>query len=141
MLNRPPFFSWRTRPGRWGAPTVQVSALARDAGTLADLDSARALRAEIRAAGITSAEAVLELAIALHHAVLGEYDKVLTVIGRLHALAERGDYAYYADIAQYMAGLPLPAPSPATWLDGPDAVRTRWRQLVQDRQTRISEHR
>ncbi|MFK0223944.1 hypothetical protein ACIQWN_37925 [Streptomyces vinaceus] len=79
--------------------TVQVAALAREAGTLADLDGARALRAEIRAAGITSAEAVLELAIALHRAVLGEDDKVRTVIDRLHELAERGDYAYYADIA------------------------------------------
>ncbi|MFD0271729.1 hypothetical protein ACFVGY_34935 [Streptomyces sp. NPDC127106] len=123
------------------ALTVQVAALAREAGTLADLAGARALRTEIRAAGITSAEAVLELAAALHHAVLGEHDKVRTVIERLHALAERGDYAYYADIAHYMAGLPLPAPSPTTWLDGPDTVRTLWRQLVEGRQPRISEHR
>ncbi|MGY4966599.1 ATP/GTP-binding protein [Streptomyces sp. 900105245] len=123
------------------ALTVKVAALAREAGALADLDGARALRAEIGAAGITSAEAVLELAIALHHAVLGEHDKVRTVIDRLHALAERGDHAYYADIAHYMAGLPLPAPSPTTWLDGPDAVRTRWRQLVEGRQARISGHR
>ncbi len=86
--------------------TVKVAALAREAGALADLDGARALRAEIRAAGITSAEAVLELAVALHHAVLGEHDKIRTVIDRLYALAERGDYAYYADIAHYMAGLP-----------------------------------
>ncbi|MCX4632701.1 hypothetical protein [Streptomyces sp. NBC_01443] len=40
-----------------------------------------------------------------------------------------------------MAALPLPDPSPTTWLDGPDAVRTRWRQLVHDRRSRISEHR
>ncbi|MFE6849053.1 ATP/GTP-binding protein [Streptomyces sp. NPDC057686] len=115
------------------ALTVQVAALAREAGALADLDIARALRAEIRAAGIISAEAVLELAIALHHAVLGEHDKVRTVIDRLHALAERGEYAYYADIARYMAGLPLSAPSPTTWLATPDTVRTRWQQLVQNR--------
>ncbi|MFD5882791.1 hypothetical protein [Streptomyces yangpuensis] len=113
------------------ALTVQVAALAREAGALADLDGARALRAEIRAAGITSAEAVLELALALHHAVLGEHDKVRTVIARLHELAERGDYAYYADIAHHMAGLPLPAPSPTTWLATPDIVRGRWQQLVQ----------
>ncbi|MGW4689680.1 tetratricopeptide repeat protein [Streptomyces sp. NPDC004244] len=90
------------------ALTVQVVALARDAGPLADLDGARALRTEIREAGITSAEAVLELALALHHAVLGEHDKVRTVIDRLHDLAERGDYAYCADVAHYMAGLPMP---------------------------------
>ncbi|MFD6876994.1 MULTISPECIES: ATP/GTP-binding protein [unclassified Streptomyces] len=123
------------------ALTVRVAALAREAGTLADLDGARALRAEIRAAGITSTEAVLELTIALHHAVLGEHDKVRTVIDRLHELAAGGDYAYYGDIAHYMAGLPGVAHFPTTWLDGPDAVRIRWRQLVEERQTRISEHR
>ncbi|TDU80673.1 hypothetical protein [Streptomyces sp. KS 21] len=106
------------------ALTLKVAALAREASTLTDLEGARALRAEIHAAGINSAEAVFELALALHHAVLGDHDKVRTVIHRLHELAQRGDYAYYADVAHYMAGLPLPAPSPTTWLDGPDAVRT-----------------
>ncbi|MFF5701137.1 hypothetical protein ACFY7H_01280 [Streptomyces sp. NPDC012794] len=113
-----------------------VTALARDAGTLADLDGARALRTEIRAAGVTSAEAVL----ALHHVVLGEQDKSAPPSTGC-AGSPRGDYAYYADIAHCMASLPVAAPSPTTWLDGPDAVRTRWRQLAQDRQIRISEDR
>ncbi|WP_406514555.1 ATP/GTP-binding protein [Streptomyces sp. NBC_00161] len=122
------------------ALTLKVAALAREAGTLTDLDGARALRTEIHAAGITAAEVILEVALALHHAVLGETGKVRAVIDRLHQCAQRGDYAYYADVAHYMAGLPLPDPSPTTWLDGPDDVRTRWLQLVQDRQARISEH-
>ncbi|MFJ5548677.1 hypothetical protein [Streptomyces sp. NPDC093225] len=116
--------------------TVQVAALAREAGTLADLEGARALRAEIRAAGITTAEAALELALALHHAVLGEHDKVRNVIDRLHELAERGDYAYYADVAHYMADLPLAAPSVVAWLDGAESVRLRWQHLVRTRQAR-----
>nr|WP_285544087.1 ATP/GTP-binding protein [Streptomyces lavendulae] len=118
------------------ALTLKVAALARAAGTFTDLGGAQALRTEIHAAGITAAEVVLEAALALHHSVLGETDKLRTVIDRLHQCAQPGDYAYYADIAHYMAGLPLAAPSAVTWLDGPDAVRGRWQQLVQDRQAR-----
>ncbi|MEV7417709.1 ATP/GTP-binding protein [Streptomyces sp. NPDC089919] len=120
------------------ALTVQVAAIARSAGSLASLEGACALRAEIRTAGITSAEAVLELVLALHHAAAAEPDKVRAVVDRLRNLAEHGDYAYYVDVAHFMAGLPL-AVSPTTWLDGPDAVRARWKQLVEDRQARIVE--
>lgn len=118
--------------------TVRIAALARDAGTLTDLEPARALRTEIREAGITAAEAVLELALAFHHAVLREHDEVLAVIARLRALTRPGDYVYYADIAHFMAGLPLPDPSPANWLDGPDAVRARWHQLVEARRAGVA---
>ncbi|GGX29512.1 ATP/GTP-binding protein [Streptomyces chryseus] len=117
--------------------TVRVAALVRDAGALSDLEVARDLRAEIRDTGITAAEAVLELALAFHHAVQGEEDKVRTVIDRLRDLARTGDYAHYADIAHYMADLHLPDASTAHWLDGPEEVRARWRQLVQTRRDRI----
>ncbi|MFD5512140.1 ATP/GTP-binding protein [Streptomyces sp. NPDC127051] len=117
--------------------TLRIAALVRDAGALPGLDIARALRAEIRDAGITAAEAVLELALAFHHAIAGEQDKVRAVIDRLNALARTGDYIYYADIARYMAGLPLPAPSSTIWCDDPDSVRSRWHQVVQDRRTRL----
>ncbi|MFC8015448.1 hypothetical protein [Streptomyces cinereoruber] len=116
---------------------MRIAALVRDAGTLRGLESARALRAEIRNAGITAAEAVLELALAFHHAVLGERDKVRAVIDRLRELSRTGDYAYYADIAHYMGGLPLPGPSTAQWLDGADAVRDRWHRLVQTHRARL----
>jgi hypothetical protein len=117
--------------------TVKIAALVHDAGTLPGLQTARDLRAETRDAGITAAEAVLELALAFHHGVLGEQDKVRAVIDRLHGLTRTGDYAYYADIAHYMGGLPLPDPSTAHWLDGADAVRTRWHRLVQTRRARL----
>ncbi|WP_405787245.1 hypothetical protein OG753_04260 [Streptomyces sp. NBC_00029] len=119
------------------AITVRIASLVRDAGALTGLEAARALRTEIRDTGITAAEAVLELALAFHHAVQVEEDKARAVISRLRELARSGDYTYYADIAHFMAGLPLPSPSPATWLHGPNAVRARWRQLVQDRRDRL----
>ncbi|MEV5937104.1 hypothetical protein ACIQCD_31125 [Streptomyces sp. NPDC093250] len=87
--------------------------------------------------GITAAEAVLELTLAFHHAVLDEQDNVRAVIDRLRELARTGDYAYYADIAHYMAGLPLPGQASARWLDGADAVRTRWHNLVETRRARL----
>ncbi|WP_308315927.1 hypothetical protein [Streptomyces sp. CC228A] len=102
------------------------------------LGAARDLRAEIRDAGITAAEAVLELALAFHHAALGEHHKVRAVIDRLHVLARTGDYAYYADIAHYMAALPLPEPSAARWITSEDDVRAAWRSLVQARQERLT---
>ncbi|MFF5256869.1 hypothetical protein ACFY4K_33160 [Streptomyces leeuwenhoekii] len=117
--------------------TVRIAALVRDAGTPRGLEAARDLRAESHDAGITAAEAALELALAFHHAVLGEQDKVRAVTGRLRDLARTGDYAYYADIAHYMGGLPLPGPSAAHWLDGPEAVRACWQRLVQTRRARL----
>ncbi|MEU0665671.1 hypothetical protein ABZ508_26280 [Streptomyces lavendulocolor] len=116
---------------------VRIAALVRDAGTPRGLEVARDLRAETRGAGITAAEAVLELALAFHHAVLGEQDKVRVVIDRLRELTRTGDYAYYADIARYMGGLPIPGQSAAQWLDGAEAVRARWHRLVQTRRTRV----
>ncbi|MFE5717892.1 hypothetical protein [Streptomyces erythrochromogenes] len=89
---------------------------------------------EIREAGITAAEATLELALAFHHAVQGDHDKVRAVIARLRDLARTGDYAYYADIAHFMADLPLTT-SLANWLGGPDEARARLHQLVQTRRT------
>ncbi|USQ85938.1 hypothetical protein NFX46_20760 [Streptomyces phaeoluteigriseus] len=75
--------------------------------------------------------------LAFHHAAQGEEDKIRVVINRLRELTRACDYAYYVDIAHFMAGLPLPSPSTATWLDGPDAVRAHWQQLVQDRRSRL----
>ncbi|MFF9896827.1 hypothetical protein [Streptomyces longispororuber] len=118
--------------------TVQIAALVRDAGTLPGLETARALRAEIRDTGITAAEAVLELALAFHHAVQGEQDKVRAVIHRLRELARGGDYAYYTDIAHFMGGIPLTAPSTAQWIHGADTVRARWRSLVTTRRQHLN---
>ncbi|MFE1522159.1 hypothetical protein ACFW9I_36155 [[Kitasatospora] papulosa] len=72
---------------------------------------------------------------AFHQAVLGEHDALSATLGRLREQTDRGMYAYYTDIACFMAGLPLPAGhTPPHWLDGEQTTRTRWRQLVTTRQ-------
>ncbi|MGC5346961.1 hypothetical protein PZB75_30345 [Streptomyces sp. AM 4-1-1] len=114
-----------------------IAALIRDAGTPSLNDRVQALRTEIDAAGLTSTTPTLELAAAFHHAVLGD-DAVAATISRLHDLTRDGDYAYYTDIAHFMAALPLPHPSPTRWLDGPEATRDRWRTLVTDRRHHLA---
>ncbi|MEU2866921.1 hypothetical protein ACIQWL_53865 [Streptomyces mirabilis] len=117
--------------------TAQTAAIARDAGTPTSPEPARALRTAIHEAGITAAQTVLELTLVFHHAVQDEQDNTQAAIARLHALTETGDHSYYRDIAHCMAGIPLPEPSTTVWLDGPEEVRTRWHQLVQDRRTHL----
>ena len=58
-------------------------------------------------------------------------------ITRLNDPTRNRDYAYYADIAHFMAGLPLDAPSPARWLDGEQPTRERWRTLVTARRDHL----
>lgn len=111
--------------------TVRIAALIRDAGTTQDIeDRAELLRTEIGLAGVTVAEPILELALCFHHAVLGADHAVSASITRLNDLTRSGDYVYYADIARFMARLPLDGPSPAQWLDGEQQTRERWRTLV-----------
>jgi hypothetical protein len=113
--------------------TTEIAALIRDAGTAPNIDDrAHLLRTEISSAGLVSSQATLELALCFHHAVLGLLDKVADSISRLGELTQGGDYAFYVDIAHFMAGLPLPADadSQARWLDGELQTRERWRALV-----------
>jgi hypothetical protein len=62
---------------------------------------------------------------------------VSTSISRLRYLTRSGDYAYYVDIAHFMADLPHDSPSPARWLDGEQATRQRWRDLVTARRDHL----
>ncbi|MEV7684051.1 ATP/GTP-binding protein [Streptomyces sp. NPDC088341] len=111
--------------------TTQIAALVRDAGTTQDVeDRARLLRTDIHVAGLASAEATLDLALCFHHAVRNSRAELNTTIARLRERTHTGDHAYYADIAHFMAALPLPAPSPAQWLDGEQTTRDRWHTLV-----------
>jgi hypothetical protein len=118
---------------------THIAALARDAGrTDADIDDrAQVLRAEIRTAGVTYAELALDLTLALHHAVRETHDEVDAAISRLHAATGGGYYAYYSDIAHFVAGLPLEATSRARWLDGQQPTRQRWRTLVTTRRDHL----
>ncbi|MGA5508992.1 ATP/GTP-binding protein [Streptomyces umbrinus] len=114
--------------------TTQIAALVRDAGTSGrDVDDrARVLRAEADVAGITAAQAMLELALGFHHAVLDGLEHVAAILARLRELSRGGDYAYYTDIVSFMAGLPLPAEtrSRAQWIGGEQTTRQRWRDLA-----------
>ncbi|MFF3409067.1 ATP/GTP-binding protein [Streptomyces sp. NPDC002742] len=111
--------------------TVATAELIRDASTTHDIeDRAEQLRTEIRLAGVTVAEPILELALSFHHAIQGDDEKATASITRLRELTHSGDYAYYADIAHFMAGLPVETPSQAQWLDGAQPTRQRWRNLV-----------
>ncbi|MFF7975818.1 ATP/GTP-binding protein [Streptomyces sp. NPDC007905] len=119
--------------------TVSAAELIRDAGTTRDIeDRAEQLRTEIRLAGVNVAEPILELALTFHHAVQGADEKITDSIARLRELTRSGDYAYYADIAHFMTGLPLQAHSPARWVDGEESTRQRWRGLVIARRAYLS---
>ncbi|MDH2390621.1 hypothetical protein QCN29_17845 [Streptomyces sp. HNM0663] len=106
------------------------AAVVPDAGAISSLEPVRLLRADITEAGLTAAEAALELALCFHHAVQDEREKVTAAVSRLRDLARGGDYVYYVDVAQFMAGVPLDQASGARWLDSEQRTRDRWRGLV-----------
>ncbi|MFJ9566004.1 hypothetical protein ACIRQQ_38965 [Streptomyces fuscichromogenes] len=81
----------------------------------------------------------LELAAAFHQAVLDD-DALAVVLSLLHEQTRNGDYAYYTDIAHFMAGLPLETPSPAEWIDGVEPTRQRWGESGHQT-TRLPGHR
>ncbi|NUH42865.1 ATP/GTP-binding protein [Streptomyces samsunensis] len=114
--------------------TTHTAGLIRSAGTPGPAveDRASVLRADIHTAGVTAAHATLELGLCFHHAVRGDGDALQAATTRLRALTQNGDYAYYTDIAHFMADLPLPADhAPQTqWIDGDESARQRWRALV-----------
>ncbi|MGW2331688.1 ATP/GTP-binding protein [Streptomyces sp. NPDC001700] len=121
--------------------TTQITAILRDAGTTTgDIeDRASMLRTEINVAGLTSAGATLELAMAFHYGVGGDHDALLAAVSRLRELTRSGDYAYYLDLAHFMGGLDLPAepPAQARWLDGEQQTRRRWHGLVTARRDHL----
>ncbi|PJM97785.1 hypothetical protein CG740_39210 [Streptomyces sp. CB01201] len=117
---------------------LRIAALLRDAGTNDLGEQARLLRADIHTAGLDAAlAATLELVMAFHHAVLGATDSVTASLTRLHEITSGGDYAYYADIVHFMAGLPLSGPSAIRWLEDDDVDRDRWHRLVRERQAHL----
>ncbi|WP_189749483.1 ATP/GTP-binding protein [Streptomyces tendae] len=118
--------------------TIEMAALARDAGTDRDVeDRARILREQISISGVAIAGAVLELALCFHHAVRDDHAGADAGIARLRDLTRGGDYAYYADIAQFMLGRPAGQASAVRWLDDEQHTRDRWRALVTARQAHL----
>ncbi|OIJ95387.1 ATP/GTP-binding protein [Streptomyces colonosanans] len=116
---------------------AQVVALIKDAGTGDVTARAESLRTDIEAAGLPFLYRFVELALAFHHAVRGETQDLAATISRLRALTVTGDFAYFTDIAHFMAGLPLPGPTATRWVSGEQAVRDRWHRLVHDRRTHL----
>ncbi|MER6123017.1 ATP/GTP-binding protein [Streptomyces sp. NPDC001795] len=115
-----------------------IAALIRDAGDPSLDDRVHTLRTELDVAGLTSMAPTLELAAAFHQAVLDETDALAATLSQLREQTQNGDYAYYIDIASFMAGLPLPADHTAPhWLDGEEVTRRRWRTLVTTRQQHL----
>ncbi|MFF2065083.1 hypothetical protein ACFVWZ_25325 [Streptomyces sp. NPDC058200] len=86
-------------------------------------------------------EATLVLALCFHHAVQDTRPALASVIARLRERTHTGYNAYYADITLFMVGLPLPAPSPAQWLDSEQETRDRWRALVAARREYLHSQR
>ncbi|MFG2660006.1 ATP/GTP-binding protein [Streptomyces sp. NPDC048425] len=118
---------------------VRIAKLLRDAGTDAGVeDRGQVLAADIRTSGLLFAEAKLELARVFNHAIRDDQDGVASRISRLRELTREGYYAYYVDIAHFMADLALDAPSRARWLGEQQAVRQRWRTMVTDRRARLT---
>ncbi|MGW7313146.1 ATP/GTP-binding protein [Streptomyces sp. NPDC054865] len=116
-------------------------ALIKDAGTGDVVDRAQTLHADIEAAGLPFLHRFVELALAFHHAVRGEDQHLAATINRLRALTATGDFAYFTDVAHFMAGLPLPGPTTTRWLDGEDRTRDRWYRLATARRARIGNGR
>ncbi|WP_332880964.1 ATP/GTP-binding protein [Streptomyces sp. NBC_00564] len=118
---------------------VRIAALLRDAGTDTGVeDRAQVLAAEINTSGLLFVQAKLELARAFHHAIRDDQAGVASSISRLSELTREGYYAYYVDIAHFMADLPLDNPSRAQWLDEQQTVRQRWRSMVIDRRAHLT---
>lgn len=109
---------------------VRLAELLRDAGANTVLANQYAiLRAEISTSGLAFAQAKLELALAFRHAIRDDEEGVNGSITRLRELTRADYYAYYVDLARFMAVLPLPTDSAAQWLDGeqpPVSVGARW---------------
>ncbi|OAH16326.1 hypothetical protein [Streptomyces jeddahensis] len=114
-----------------------IATLIRDAGNPALDDRIHNLRAELDIAGLTSVIPTLELAAAFHRAVLDDHDALAATLSRLREQTQNGDYAYYVDIAHYMADLPLSHVSGARWLDGEPTTRQRWRALATARRNHL----
>ena len=113
---------------------ANVVGLIKDAGADGVTGRAENLRNEVESAGLPFLLRFIELACAFHHAIRDEEQHVAATIDRLHVLTASGDFAYFTDIAHYMAGLPLPTASTTQWIDGEEPVRTAWRALVAARQ-------
>ncbi|WP_138894532.1 ATP/GTP-binding protein [Streptomyces chryseus] len=117
---------------------THIAALIRDAGSPDVTDRAQTLRTELTVAGLTWLGPTLDVALAFHHAVLGNRHDLAATADQLRESTTTGSYAYYAHIAAALGGLPQPQP-PVRWLEDDHTVRDRWHTLVTTRQAHLRE--
>ncbi|MFI1177519.1 ATP/GTP-binding protein [Streptomyces melanogenes] len=118
---------------------ARIVGLIKDAGTPGVTDRAQSLHTDIDTAGLAYLARFVELALAFHHAVGSREAGLDATITRLHELTDGGDFAYFTDIAHFMADRPLPPPGSQTrWLDGEAAVCARWQALVAARRAYLN---
>jgi hypothetical protein len=58
-------------------------------------------------------------------------------LARLREQTSDEDHAYFVDIAQFMADVPVDQASGVRWLDSEQHTRSRWRGLVTARQAHL----
>ncbi|MCL3998203.1 ATP/GTP-binding protein [Streptomyces lavenduligriseus] len=112
---------------------ARTAALIADAGTGDVTDRAHHLHTDIDNAGLPFLTRFAELALAFHHAVRGDHHNLTASLGRLNELTATGDFAYFTDIAHFMARRLLLQPSTTRWLEPEETVRRRWETLVAER--------
>ena len=65
---------------------------------------------------------------------LSQVDDAHATLARLREQTSDEDHAYFVDIAQFMADMPVDQASGVRWLDSEQHTRSRWRGLVIARQ-------
>ncbi|MFF3727422.1 hypothetical protein ACFYYM_34210 [Streptomyces erythrochromogenes] len=109
---------------------AHVVALIKDACTGDVTLRAEGLQADIEAAGLPFLHRFAGFPLAFHDAVRGEDQDLAAAIDRLRTLTATGDFAYFTDIAHFMAALPLLEPSIIRWTTSEGDVRSAWHGLV-----------
>lgn len=122
------------------ATTINVrrAELIRDAGSDSVDDQIATLRTELDIAGLNSLTPAIELACAFHQAVLDDHTALHATLTRLREHTSDEDHAYFVDIAQFMADVPVDQASGVRWLDSEQHIRSRWRGLVIARQAHLN---
>ncbi|MEW2219021.1 enoyl-CoA hydratase-related protein [Streptomyces sp. NPDC006990] len=119
--------------------TVHIASLTRDAGreSAGIEERAQIVRTEAQVAGAREAEVKLETALAFHHAVRDDQERLAHGLGRLRDLSRGGGHAHCIEIARFMAGQPPAMNATARWIDGGQALRGRRNTLVQHRRATV----
>ncbi|CAO5238640.1 hypothetical protein [Frankia sp. AgKG'84/4] len=120
---------------RWAEIHTRAAELLRDAGIAVDLlERAEDLAGTAGEAGLSSSVAYIRFAACLHAVVLNSPTLLADARAQLHTCIHGEEFAYLGELTYLAAGDEPPSDLPlAQWLDGPDQVRARWTEIVNDR--------